>query len=543
MATDEDAERRGLDSARLAGVLAAATDYSIIATDLDGLITTFNPGAERMLGYRAQDVAGRLTPAAIHDPDEIAARAAELGIEPGFEVFVRAARTEVSETRDWTYIRQDGSRLPVSLTVSAIPGDDGPVGFIGIARDVSAEREAVVALRDAAERLRAVFNASPVPTALTRMADETILLANPACLELLGWREEEFVGMPMLDVGLGRGPRPTAGCSSAAAWRGVRELEEEVRTKAGENRTVLVSKSGLELHGERCFVLQLHDVTESRRLEAQLRESEQRFRQVTETLQQGFWLRNVDPPEVLYASPSVERIFGLDRSAFERDPMALQRLIHPDDRAAVVTSRDAMSSATDFEFRIIRPDGETRWIRTRAEPVLVRRGVATRIAAVSEDVTQERELRDALRESEQRFRLLAENSTDVIVRSSLDGTIQYISPACRTVYGYAPHEMSGRSGWDLVHPSDIAALRAETASRVTQPDEATRDFRVQRKDGSYIWVESRTRTLSDPLTGEPMELHSSVRDVSERKEAEAAIRRAKEEAERANLPRASSCRA
>jgi PAS domain S-box-containing protein len=162
-----------------------------------------------------------------------------------------------------------------------------------------------------------------------------------------------------------------------------------------------------------------------------LRESEERFRQVTETIQQAFWLRDIDPPAVLYASPAVERIFGVSRDVFYRDPLALQALLHPDDRASVLAQRDAMAGPDEREFRIVRPDGETRWIRTRSAVVRFERGRVSRIAAVSEDITEEIELRDALVASEERFRLLAENSRDVIRLYDAEGRIRYASPSCR----------------------------------------------------------------------------------------------------------------
>jgi PAS domain S-box-containing protein len=218
-----------------------------------------------------------------------------------------------------------------------------------------------------------------------------------------------------------------------------------------------------------------------------------------------------------------------------RDALALQALLHPEDRAGVLAAWDTMTGATDFEFRVIRPDGETRWIRTRAEPVMFEDGSITRIAAVSEDVTEEHELREALRDSEQGFRLLAENSTEVIIRSSLEGTIEYVSPACRTVYGYEPEEMVGRSAWDLVHPTGLAELRAAVATGSQPTGVVTTDARVRRRDGGHVWVESRTHPVRDPRSGEPIEFHTSVRDISERKEAEAAIARARDEAEDANL--------
>ena len=117
---------------------------SIISTTPDGVITTFSRGSEKLLGYRADEVIGKTTPVLIHDAAEVAARAeeltAELGreIAPGFEVFVVKARGGGSETREWSYIRKDGTRVPVRLSVSEIVSKSGAlVGFLGIARDIT----------------------------------------------------------------------------------------------------------------------------------------------------------------------------------------------------------------------------------------------------------------------------------------------------------------------------------------------------------------------------------------------------------------------
>jgi PAS domain S-box-containing protein len=255
----------------------------------------------------------------------------------------------------------------------------------------------------------AIFSASPVPTAITRADDGLILFANRACLEMLGWPEGGFVGRTIVDVGVWVRPeRRAAMLAQLAGEERILDLEVEVKTRRGETRTVLASISSLEVDGEPCLISHIHDITERRRLELQLRESEERFR------------------------------------------------------------------------------------------------------------------------------LLAENATDVIGRLSLDMRIEYISPASRSVYGYEPEAMMGRFGWEFVHPDDLAALSVDFAARADQTGVITNTYRVRRGDGSLVWVEATIRALRDPVSGEPIEFHTAARDVSERKQAEADLYRAREEAERAN---------
>jgi len=127
----------------LENILDAARNFSFIATDVDGLITIFNEGAERLLGYRAAEMVGVRSPAVIHLEAEVAARGEELSREygetvEGFEVFVRKARVEGHERRQWTYVRNDGSHFQVMLTVTAVRTEDGEVsGYLGIAEDIT----------------------------------------------------------------------------------------------------------------------------------------------------------------------------------------------------------------------------------------------------------------------------------------------------------------------------------------------------------------------------------------------------------------------
>lgn len=129
---------------------------SIIATDLHGTILIFNHAAERMLGYSARDMVGLQTPAVLHDPSEVVARAhtlsQELGctIEPGFEVFVALARQGKVDEREWTYVRKDGQRVPVRLSVTGLFDDTGALtGFLGMAADIREAKQHEQAMKAA----------------------------------------------------------------------------------------------------------------------------------------------------------------------------------------------------------------------------------------------------------------------------------------------------------------------------------------------------------------------------------------------------------
>ena len=141
-------------SIRLRTEIVEASAYAIISTTVDGTILSFNKAAERMLWYRADELIGQATPALFHDADEIKNRAASLSQElgysvlPGFRVFVEIAETHMQEEREWTYVRKDGSRLPVKLSVTALRGADNELhGYLGIAYDISEQKRAAEYIR------------------------------------------------------------------------------------------------------------------------------------------------------------------------------------------------------------------------------------------------------------------------------------------------------------------------------------------------------------------------------------------------------------
>jgi PAS domain S-box-containing protein len=169
-----------------------SANYTIISTSVDGTIQTFNAVAEVMLGYSASELLGKVTPEIIHDPEEVIGRShslsQELGfkVEPGFEVFVAKARLGQIDEREWTYIRKDGTRFPVRLSVTALRDQAGNItGFLGIGNDITEQKEAdrALLLRACQQTIVAELSQKAlVGTDLTILMQEAVSLV-ARCLE------------------------------------------------------------------------------------------------------------------------------------------------------------------------------------------------------------------------------------------------------------------------------------------------------------------------------------------------------------------------
>jgi PAS domain S-box-containing protein len=143
-------------------VISSATADAIFTTGEGGVITFFSEGAERLTGYTAAEAIGRMHGLDLHVADEIAAVARELGVEPGKAVFSTLARRG-ADTREWTFVRKDGSHVRVAHTVTVHRDHRGKVvGSVGVAHDISARHRSEQALRTSEERFRALSEHAPV---------------------------------------------------------------------------------------------------------------------------------------------------------------------------------------------------------------------------------------------------------------------------------------------------------------------------------------------------------------------------------------------
>ena len=235
----------------------------------------------------------------------------------------------------------------------------------------------------------------------------------------------------------------------------------------------------------------------------------------------GHWRYDLATEQVFW-SDQVYRIHGLEPRSIAPDFPTVIAAYHADDQAVLVglVSR-AISTGEGYAFklRLKRPsDGEQRIVRAVADARCDGEGRAIELFGVFQDITEDENARMQIAESEARYRLLAENAHDIIVRAGRQGIISYVSPSCRLL-GFEPDQVVGHSTLEFVAGEDRERGYAtlQQLFRGDEPDAATdREFKVLAADGREFWLEGRPTILRDE-SGSPVEFVTALRDVTERR--------------------------
>jgi PAS domain S-box-containing protein len=249
------------------------------------------------------------------------------------------------------------------------------------------------------------------------------------------------------------------------------------------------------------------------------------------------WWRVLDP-QTTWWSPGMYEIVGLDPAGGVPTRDQIFRLYHPDDSNLVGRSWRRMFETDEkvqIRYRIVRPSGEYRdvvnWGQRQPPDAEGRRWIFGMSFDISDHV-DDRELF----ENERAFRFVAEHTSDMVIRSRMDAGITYASPASRAVLGYTPTEIVGMKPAEMVIEEDVKRIRALLKDRIARGELISStgyEYRCRHKNGHLVWLEANPRLVLNGA-GELTEIVDVVRDISARKEAEAALVQARQEAEAAS---------
>lgn len=362
--------------------------------------------------------------------------------------------------------------------------------------------------------------------------DGHFLTVNDAVLQRYGYAREEILGSTaalLAAPGLVDLDRTTARIQGAVEGEPQR-FEFWARTKSGEifPKEVILTRG--EYFGAPVVIAVGRDISEQKQAEQALRDSEERFRQLAENVDDVFWLYDFGEQHTIYVSPHFEAVWGLTPAAVYADSHAWTEALHPDDRARVLANMDATREQEyEIEYRIVRPDGEVRWIRDRGFPIRNRSGEVYRTAGLAEDITKEKHAEEALRESEERFRQIADNVRELFWMFTPDfSEAIYISPAYEALWG-RPLESVYRepsSFLAAVHSEDLGALTSAMRRVRECPFEGV-EYRITRPDGTVCWMFSRGFPVHDEW-GNVTRVVGTTAEITERKQAEEELQQSEE---------------
>ncbi|MGF1611939.1 MAG: PAS domain-containing protein [Kiloniellales bacterium] len=310
------------------------------------------------------------------------------------------------------------------------------------------------------------------------------------------------------------------------------ELEYRILRSDGAVRVVWESAELFRQEGKEAVYLgAMQDITELRRAEQKLYESEERFRQIMENIDHVFWMSDPTTQETLYVSPAYERLWGRTPESLYQDPWSFLEAIHPEDRDWV-KAEISQNAHRDYDnvYRLARPDGSIRWVRDRGFPVRDREGRIYRIAGFAEDITDQIEAEEARAESERRLATLLDNLPGGAyrVRNDETWTGEYRSAGYWKLTGYSPADLAnsprhGGFGELVVHPDDLGRLRADIAAAIEELRPFEFEYRIITKSGELRWLWERGRCVSAP--GEkPEMLEGIVADITEHRQLQERLR-------------------
>nr|WP_308796222.1 PAS domain-containing protein [Tolypothrix sp. FACHB-123] len=396
-----------------------------------------------------------------------------------------------------------------------------------LSRKTAEQQQVEIALRRSQQKLTDFVENASVGMHWVQ-ADGTIIWANQAELDLLGYSRAEYIGHSITEFHVDRHVIDDI-MQRLGRNETLQNYEARLRCKDGSIRYVLIHSNVLWENGKfihtRCFT---RDITTRKKIEAALKESDRRLRVALEAAKLGSWELNLATGE-LFTSKQCKANFGLPES-FEFTYERLLESIHPDDRAYMQNSvKQALVNHSDYEaeYRNIWPDGSVHWILARGVGIYDSNGTPTRMIGVTLDLTARKQAEQALQESEQRWQLALQGNNDGIWDWNVQTNEVFFSTPWKAMLGYQDHEIANNvEEWSKrVHPDDLDwVLQAIQDHFAKKTPYYITEHRVQCKDGSYKWILDRGQALWDNA-GNVVRMVGSHTDVDDRKRAEEEIKR------------------
>jgi PAS domain S-box-containing protein len=449
----------------------------IAISTIEGKIIDVNKAQAEMMGCTVKELKGRSVNDYYVYPDkrkEMVEVFKKIGKVRDFEIQLR---------------RKDDSIITESLNLDQV--HIGGKNFLfATGRDITERKRAEEAIRESEEKYRGVVENIGIGVSLISPNMEILTLNR----QMNKWFPNIDVSKkPICYQAFNNPPREKV-CSYCPTFKTLQDglVHESIAETPSGNKIInyrIVSSPIKDKNGKIIAAIEMvEDITERKKAEETLRESEERFRQLAENIDQVFWLTDWENNKLLYVNASYEKLFDRSCQSAYEDRLSWYKVMHPDDRARVresLVKNAKLGQNTEVEYRIVRDDGTMRWVLDRNYPIHDKQGKVYRIVSIAEDITDRKRAEEELRESEEKYRELGESITDVFFAMDKDLRYTYWNKASENLTGISAQGALGKSLYDIF-PDTPQTKKAEqvylNVLRTKQPQTFVSEYHLGGKD-------------------------------------------------------------
>jgi len=509
------------------GILNSMSDGLIIMNP-QAEVVRINKAEEELMGYKQEELAGEVA-FNIGKPDEI---------EKSMTLLKEAVEKGKAGPTELVSVTKDGREILLSTSMSTIKDAQGKVQVIfTVSRDISERKMFEDTLRESEETLSAIFEAA-IDGVLYVDASGNFIQINKKLSEILGYKKEELIGKNFAEVGILDPKDIPRFLEMQAHGETVKNFELEVIRKNGNRIPTEINAAPIKKDNKIIgFSAIVRDITERKKAEEAIIESEEKLRSIFESVSDGFVYIDIDG-NVLDVNKIIEKMLGYSKKEVVGKNFAELGVVESKDLPNILK---IMADTTtggklikNFELTLISKDGKKIPTEITTD-VIKKEGKIIGLTTIIRDITERKKAQEALIESEEKLRSIFESTNDVVLYVDISGKILAVNKKVEEITGYKLDEIIEKNFTELraIDPNDIPKFLSLTADALNF-GKTIKNFEVEvrRKDGVKLPAEISTGLVKKE--GKVVGIIVSVRDITERKILEEKISKRTSELEYAN---------
>jgi len=507
----------------------------IMLTDTDGTVLYISPSVKNVLGYEPNEIIGTRPHSRVYfeDAERMKMVTEKVLTEPGF-----------NGTSEYRFLNKQGNPIWLSHSYSQIIENNRIKQIVSVIKDISEQKKAKEDLSESEAKFSAAFHSSGVAISFTRVEDGLIIDANESFLNLFGYTPEEMLGKKVNDLNLyaNKDDRQKI-ITEALSKRAVRNIEMKGRRKDGTLISTLFSTQLVKLKDENYFLTTLIDISTLKRTQEAIALRQKDLKDFMMLVPDAVTLTD-RKGNIIYSNELAGKSFGipnnevvgmnaLDFVIESEHQETLQNFIAAAESDQVITQTFHGKRRNGEIFSV---DGSTKAMRDEYGNVI---GFMIITRDITEKIANEKRIRDLLaesekrelmlKESEERYRFVAEHANDIITVTDVNGVFKYVSPSIKNVIGLEPADLIGkRSIIELLSPETVNDLDPKMTQLVETGELPPQEFHINTAKGK-VWLETSVSIVRDEAG--QMTFTAISRDITQKKKNQEELDRALSHAE------------